>query len=107
MTIYLSNAFSLIQIFDVNSLDLQRVAKAFGFTVPPNVNLGGASLGNICNLTLQMSTQAKQAAYRSVVVAAGMVLGSSARSDAVAPTSRSITRDEEGAGMVWNPSLFN
>lgn len=25
--------------FDVNKLDLQRVAKAFGFTVPPRVNL--------------------------------------------------------------------
>ena len=28
------------QIFEVNSLDLQRVAKAFGFTAPPSVNLG-------------------------------------------------------------------
>ncbi len=28
------------KIFDVSALDLQRVAKAFGFTAPPNVNLG-------------------------------------------------------------------
>jgi ATP-dependent RNA helicase DDX18/HAS1 len=27
------------QIFDVNGLDLVKVAKAFGFTVPPKVNL--------------------------------------------------------------------
>ncbi|EDQ84581.1 uncharacterized protein MONBRDRAFT_12660 [Monosiga brevicollis MX1] len=30
---------SLKQIFDVNTLDLSRVGKAFGFSVPPNVNL--------------------------------------------------------------------
>ncbi|KAJ3202272.1 ATP-dependent RNA helicase, partial [Clydaea vesicula] len=30
---------SLKNIFDVNALDLQRVARAFGFTVPPNVNI--------------------------------------------------------------------
>ncbi len=28
-----------VQIFDVNKLDLQKVGKAFGFGVPPNVNL--------------------------------------------------------------------
>jgi ATP-dependent RNA helicase DDX18/HAS1 len=27
-------------IFNVNTLDLQKVAKAFGFQVPPAVNLG-------------------------------------------------------------------
>ena len=27
-------------IFNVNSLDLQRVAQSFGFAVPPGVNLG-------------------------------------------------------------------
>ena len=27
------------QIFDINQLDLQKVGKAFGFSVPPNVNL--------------------------------------------------------------------
>jgi ATP-dependent RNA helicase DDX18/HAS1 len=30
---------SLKNIFDVNALDLQAVGKAFGFTVPPNVNI--------------------------------------------------------------------
>lgn len=30
---------SLKKIFDVNELDLQKVAKAYGFTVPPSVNL--------------------------------------------------------------------
>ncbi|KAJ3033223.1 ATP-dependent RNA helicase [Rhizophlyctis rosea] len=30
---------SLKKIFDVNSLDLQKVARAYGFTVPPSVNL--------------------------------------------------------------------
>ncbi|RKO92981.1 P-loop containing nucleoside triphosphate hydrolase protein [Blyttiomyces helicus] len=30
---------SLKKIFDVGSLDLQRVARAYGFTVPPSVNL--------------------------------------------------------------------
>ncbi|KAJ3124721.1 ATP-dependent RNA helicase [Nowakowskiella sp. JEL0407] len=35
---------SLKNIFDVTSLDLQKCAKAFGFTVPPSVNLAfGAS----------------------------------------------------------------
>lgn len=28
------------QIFDVDKLDLAKVARSFGFTVPPNVNLG-------------------------------------------------------------------
>ncbi|KAJ3344948.1 ATP-dependent RNA helicase, partial [Kappamyces sp. JEL0680] len=30
---------SLKQIFDVNALDLAKVARAYGFTVPPQVNL--------------------------------------------------------------------
>lgn len=35
---------SLKKIFDVNSLDLQKVARAYGFTVPPHVNISiGAS----------------------------------------------------------------
>lgn len=28
------------EVFDVHKLDLQRVAKSFGFTVPPKINLG-------------------------------------------------------------------
>ena len=27
------------QIFDVNALDLAKVGKSFGFTIPPNINL--------------------------------------------------------------------
>jgi ATP-dependent RNA helicase DDX18/HAS1 len=30
---------SLKKVFDVNALDLQKVGRAFGFTVPPRVNL--------------------------------------------------------------------
>lgn len=35
------------KIFDVNSLDLTKVGKAFGFSVPPrvNVNIGGGKGG--------------------------------------------------------------
>lgn len=36
-------SYSLKKIFDVNRLDLKKVAKAFGFSVPPKVNI---SLGN-------------------------------------------------------------
>ena len=36
---------SLKNIFDVNALDLQKVAKAFGFTVPPNVNVNISASG--------------------------------------------------------------
>ena len=32
-------SYSLKKIFDVNSLDLTKIAKAFGFKVPPRVNL--------------------------------------------------------------------
>ncbi|KIJ45742.1 hypothetical protein M422DRAFT_29815 [Sphaerobolus stellatus SS14] len=32
-------SYSLKKIFDVNKLDLQKVGKAFGFTVPPRVNI--------------------------------------------------------------------
>ncbi|KAJ2335254.1 ATP-dependent RNA helicase [Coemansia sp. RSA 2681] len=32
-------SYQLKNIFNVNSLDLQKVGKAFGFTVPPNVNI--------------------------------------------------------------------
>lgn len=32
-------SYSLKKIFDVNALDLTRIAKAFGFKVPPRVNL--------------------------------------------------------------------
>lgn len=36
-------SYSLKKIFDVNALDLAKVGKAFGFSVPPrvNVNIGG------------------------------------------------------------------
>lgn len=33
---------SLKNVFNVNELDLQKVGKSFGFTVPPAVNLGTA-----------------------------------------------------------------
>ncbi|PWN89108.1 DEAD-domain-containing protein [Acaromyces ingoldii] len=37
-------SYSLKRIFDVHALDLAKVAKAFGFSVPPRVNIGvGAS----------------------------------------------------------------
>jgi ATP-dependent RNA helicase DDX18/HAS1 len=32
-------SYQLKKIFDVNALDLNKVAKAFGFKVPPRVNL--------------------------------------------------------------------
>jgi ATP-dependent RNA helicase DDX18/HAS1 len=32
-------SYSLKQIFNVNHLDLAKVARAFGFTVPPKINL--------------------------------------------------------------------
>jgi ATP-dependent RNA helicase DDX18/HAS1 len=33
-------SYSLKKIFDVNALDLAKVGKAFGFAVPPRVNVG-------------------------------------------------------------------
>ncbi|KAJ1675106.1 ATP-dependent RNA helicase [Spiromyces aspiralis] len=37
-------SYQLKTIFDINQLDLQKIAKAFGFTVPPKVNINiGAS----------------------------------------------------------------
>lgn len=33
------NSYALKRIFDVHSLDLKKVAKAFGFTTPPKVNI--------------------------------------------------------------------
>ncbi|KIJ68733.1 hypothetical protein HYDPIDRAFT_37167 [Hydnomerulius pinastri MD-312] len=38
-------SYSLKKIFDINALDLAKVGKAFGFSVPPrvNVNIGGGS----------------------------------------------------------------
>lgn len=40
-------SYSLKKIFDVNKLDLTKVGKAFGFSVPPrvNVNIGGGKGG--------------------------------------------------------------
>ena len=40
-------SYSLKKIFDVNQLDLAKVGKAFGFAVPPrvNVNVGGGKGG--------------------------------------------------------------
>ncbi|KAJ2714139.1 ATP-dependent RNA helicase, partial [Coemansia spiralis] len=32
-------SYQLKNIFDVNQLDLEKVGRAFGFTVPPNVNI--------------------------------------------------------------------
>lgn len=40
-------SYSLKKIFNVNALDLTKVAKSFGFAVPPrvNVNIGGGTGG--------------------------------------------------------------
>jgi len=40
-------SYSLKKIFDVNALDLAKVGKAFGFSVPPrvNVSIGGGKGG--------------------------------------------------------------
>ncbi|KZT06763.1 DEAD-domain-containing protein [Laetiporus sulphureus 93-53] len=40
-------SYSLKKIFDINQLDLAKVGKAFGFSVPPrvNVNIGGGTGG--------------------------------------------------------------
>jgi len=46
-------SYSLKKIFDVNKLDLAKVGKAFGFAVPPRVNIsvgggkGGAGRGGV------------------------------------------------------------
>ena len=44
-------SYSLKKIFDVNKLDLAKVGKAFGFAVPPRVNLtlGGSQPNHIGN----------------------------------------------------------
>ncbi|KAL1738894.1 P-loop containing nucleoside triphosphate hydrolase protein, partial [Schizophyllum fasciatum] len=43
-------SYSLKKIFDVNALDLAKVGKAFGFTVPPRVNVNiGEGKGNQTN----------------------------------------------------------
>ena len=40
-------SYSLKKIFNVNALDLAKVAKSFGFAIPPrvNVNIGGGTGG--------------------------------------------------------------
>lgn len=46
-------SYSLKKIFDINALDLAKVGKAFGFAVPPRVNVtvgggsGGSGRGNM------------------------------------------------------------
>jgi ATP-dependent RNA helicase DDX18/HAS1 len=42
-------SYSLKSIFDVNKLDLIKVGKAFGFTVPPRVNISVGSAGGGSN----------------------------------------------------------
>jgi ATP-dependent RNA helicase DDX18/HAS1 len=37
-------SYSLKKIFDVNNLDLAKVGKAFGFSVPPKVNISVGSV---------------------------------------------------------------
>lgn len=37
-------SYSLKKIFDVNSLDLAKVGKSFGFAVPPKVNISVGSI---------------------------------------------------------------
>ena len=37
-------SYSLKKIFDVNQLDLAKVGKAFGFSVPPKVNISVGSI---------------------------------------------------------------
>ncbi|KAH7104510.1 DEAD-domain-containing protein [Auriculariales sp. MPI-PUGE-AT-0066] len=48
-------SYSLKKIFDINSLDLAKVGKAFGFAVPPRVNVtvGGGSGGAGRNNTMK------------------------------------------------------
>ena len=42
-------SYSLKKIFDVNKLDLVKVGKAFGFSVPPRVNITMGSAGGDSN----------------------------------------------------------
>ncbi|KGG50546.1 hypothetical protein DI09_66p100 [Mitosporidium daphniae] len=50
---------SLKQIFNVNTLDLLKVGRSFGFTVPPNVNIGKPFVLNAsCRLGVQGSQEA-------------------------------------------------
>lgn len=42
-------SYSLKSIYDVNKLDLVKVGKAFGFTVPPRVNITVGSAGGGSN----------------------------------------------------------
>jgi len=42
-------SYSLKKIFDVNKLDLVKVGKAFGFNVPPRVNITVGSAGGDSN----------------------------------------------------------
>jgi len=42
-------SYSLKKIFDVNKLDLVKVGKAFGFSVPPRVNITVGSAGGDSN----------------------------------------------------------
>ncbi|KAJ7128992.1 P-loop containing nucleoside triphosphate hydrolase protein [Mycena crocata] len=39
-------SYSLKEVFNVNSLDLAKVGKSFGFAVPPRVNVNTAGLGD-------------------------------------------------------------
>ncbi|KAJ8331371.1 ATP-dependent RNA helicase [Batrachochytrium dendrobatidis] len=57
---------SLKKIFDVGVLDLQRVAKAYGFTVPPSVNLTMGASGKT-DRRQQNKKQARRGMYGSKV----------------------------------------
>ncbi len=55
---------SLKKIFDVNALDLQKVAKAYGFTVPPSVNLLIGASGRSDKKINRQHHQKQQAGYQ-------------------------------------------
>ena len=46
------DSHSLKQIYDINTLDLKKVAKSFGFKVPPGVDLSILENKSSCNLEI-------------------------------------------------------
>ncbi len=86
------------KIFDVNALDLAKVGKAFGFSVPPRVNINMAP-GKGTSTTSKGARKRPRDEEENEEVLEEMEVGAGAEEDAdedLEETSRKLKRNNKG-----------
>ncbi|KAF9499897.1 DEAD-domain-containing protein [Pleurotus eryngii] len=92
-------SYSLKKIFDVNALDLAKVGKAFGFSVPPRVNINMAPGKGTSTTSKGARKRPRDEDENEEEVLEEMEVGAGANGDAeddLEETSRKLKRNNKG-----------